>query len=165
MSPSRNRVTHHAPPREGVEAVSKILATVREEDAPLVELRTGGRVATVPAALLHVIEAATQAFAAGEPVAVIREADDLTTLEAAALLGVSRPHFVALLNREGIPYHMVGTHRRIAARDLLAYKATRAAEAEAAFQALFTISEEAGLYDQDLYVEPEPGQDETGAAA
>ncbi len=56
----------------------------------------------------------------GETVNVVQD-EDLSTTEAAKLLGVSRPFLVKLLERGRIPFHRVGHDRRIAVSDLLAY--------------------------------------------
>lgn len=48
-----------------------------------------------------------------------------TTAEAAEMLGVSRQFLVNLLEAGDIPYHKVGTHRRIYVQDLMKYKAKR----------------------------------------
>ena len=51
------------------------------------------------------------------------EADQLlTTGQAAALLGVTRPTLVAWLKAGRIPYHRAGTHRRIRRCDVLTYR-------------------------------------------
>ena len=53
---------------------------------------------------------------------VIPENEVLTTQAAANVLGVSRPHFVSLLDNDEIPYHTVGTHRRVHFGDVNAYR-------------------------------------------
>jgi len=45
-------------------------------------------------------------------------AADLTTTQAAALLGVSRPHLIGLIEDGVMPCRMVGSHRRLARRDV-----------------------------------------------
>lgn len=62
---------------------------------------------------------------AGHSVTVLQSKHELTTVEAARVLGVSRQYFVQLLAKEEIPFHMAGTHRRVYIRDLLAYKTKR----------------------------------------
>ena len=43
---------------------------------------------------------------------------DLTTTQAAAVLGVSRPHLIGLIDDGLLPCHRVGSHRRLARRDV-----------------------------------------------
>ena len=45
-------------------------------------------------------------------------ATDLTTTQAAAVLGVSRPHLIGLIDDGLLPCRMVGSHRRLARRDI-----------------------------------------------
>lgn len=62
---------------------------------------------------------------AGKSVTLLQSRAQLTTVEASKLLGMSRQHLITLLDKGEIPYHMVGTHRRIYAREALAYKSKR----------------------------------------
>jgi excisionase family DNA binding protein len=56
---------------------------------------------------------------------LIPEERQLTTQSAAELLGMSRPYLIRLLDAGEMPYHLVGKHRRIALRDVLAYAKRR----------------------------------------
>ncbi len=62
---------------------------------------------------------------AGKSVTLLQSNVQLTTVEAAKLLVVSRQFLVGPLERGDLPHHMVGTHRRVYARDVLAFKARR----------------------------------------
>ena len=52
---------------------------------------------------------------------MITEDETLTPQAAANFLGVSRQHFVDLLEEDEIDFHYVGTHRRVYFRDLKEY--------------------------------------------
>jgi excisionase family DNA binding protein len=70
---------------------------------------------------------------------------DLTTQEAAGLLNVSRPFLIGLLESGELPYHNVGTHRRVRFADLMTYKKRRDAESEATLRELSVLSHDMNL--------------------
>jgi excisionase family DNA binding protein len=90
----------------------------------------------------------------GQSVTIVQNDAQLTTVEAARLLGVSRQFLVKVLERDEIPHHMVGTHRRIYFRDLLAYKTKRDSRRLKILDELTRAEAEDGLYD----LEPPDGR-------
>ena len=80
--------------------------------------------------------------ASGREVSVDAQETELTTTQAAEILNVSRPHLVKLLENGDIPFHKVGSHRRVYRRDVLAYKQDQRREAEDAMQKLADQAQE-----------------------
>ena len=68
--------------------------------------------------LMHVLEA----MAAGRGITLIPENAELTTVQAADVLNVSRPFLIKLLDENAIPHRKVGKHRRVRMEDVMAYK-------------------------------------------
>lgn len=85
---------------------------------------------------------------AGNGVTVIPMHAELTTVEAAEILNVSRPFLIKQIEAGALPHHMVGTHRRLRLADVLAYRDRADAEAEDALAAMATEAEDLGLYDE-----------------
>jgi excisionase family DNA binding protein len=90
--------------------------------------------------LAHVLES----LADGQGVQIMPNNVMLTTQQAADAINVSRPYLIDLLERENIPYEMVGTHRRIDFADLLEYKRQDDQRRRAAADEVTAIGEDLG---------------------
>lgn len=106
-----------------------------------------GESVELPATVRTLIAEIARNMEVGKSVSVVAENHELTTQRAANLLGVSRPFFVRLLEERKLPFHRVGSHRRVYLADLLEYKAKRDAVRHNAIKSLAREDAEAGTYD------------------
>lgn len=100
---------------------------------------------TIPSAAFRLLVTILAEMAAGNAVRLIPHHAELTTQEAAELLNVSRPYLVRLLDEGRIPFHRVGTHRRVLFGDVMTYKAEHRCARGAALDALSRLDQELGL--------------------
>lgn len=106
-----------------------------------------GTVLDLPQPVLEALAEFLEAAADGERAMVLRSPEDLTTEQAAAILGVSRPTVVRLVDAGKLPARLVGTHRRLALGDVLAHRETTAEKRRVALDEMTREAEELGLYD------------------
>jgi excisionase family DNA binding protein len=83
----------------------------------------------------------------GDAVTIVPVQAELTTTQAAELLSVSRPFLIKLLERGEMPFHMVGTHRKIDARDVTNYKMKRMTKRRATLNAIAARDEDLEIND------------------
>jgi excisionase family DNA binding protein len=105
--------------REEVETYQKLRAAEAKLVGP------DGRAETLPNNLYSFLLRLLADLRAGQSVTLLQSRHEFTTIEASKVLGMSRQFLVRLLEKGEIPFHKVGTHRRIYARDVMAYKAKR----------------------------------------
>lgn len=82
------------------------------DDVPPVQL---------PPAALKLIGQLLGLMSDGRPVTLMPAKQELTTVEAAHYLNVSRPFVIKEIEEGRLPYRKVGTHRRIAFDELVEY--------------------------------------------
>lgn len=105
----------------------------------------GSETVTIPTVAFRLLVRILAEMASGNAVRLIPHQAELTTQEAAELLNVSRPYLVRLLDDGRIPFHRVGTHRRVLFKDLMAYRAEHTRARRAALDELTRLDQELGL--------------------
>ena len=99
----------------------------------------------VPPAALKLIGQLLGAMSEGRPIALMPSSQELSTVEAAHFLNVSRPFVIKEIEAGRLPHRMVGTHRRVAFEDLIAYARKMRERQEAALERLAENARELGL--------------------
>lgn len=99
----------------------------------------------LPASAAQLLIDILDEMAQGNAVTLMPIHAELTTFQAANILSVSRPHLVKLLDQGKIPFHRVGTHRRILAEDVLAYKREKMENRRKVLDELAELDQELGI--------------------
>ncbi|QJE00051.1 helix-turn-helix domain-containing protein [Massilia forsythiae] len=105
----------------------------RLEDSPVLKL---------PPTVLRLFADMLGSLAQGHAITIMPKELYVSTQEAAMFLNVSRPYLIRLLEDGKIPYHKVGTHRRIKFEDAVAYKDQRQKASRDALQELADQAQE-----------------------
>lgn len=108
--------------REQKEIVD-IYTKLREAEAKLIG--PDGKAEILPNNLYSFLLRLLADLRAGHSVTLLQNSHELTTVEAGKILGMSRQFLIQLVEKGEIPFHLVGTHRRLYVRDVLAYKSKR----------------------------------------
>jgi excisionase family DNA binding protein len=143
-------------PKTQAEQIRELRRFVQQGGAKLVA--SDGRQIEIPEPVHDLLLAILKNLQAGKAISIVPEHQQLTTQRAADILGVSRPFLVGLLESGQIPFHMVGSHRRIYLRDLLDYKRQRDQARHEAINNMARAEMEAGTYDN--VVLPDGAEDE-----
>ena len=110
------------PTTTDIEAAKQLSRLFSQQDVHItVKTETAG--VELPSGLVKLMLEVMTQIAKGQRVQIIPKDMDLTTAETADLLNVSRPYIVQLLGEGKLPFHMVGSHRRVKLEDALEFKA------------------------------------------
>lgn len=115
-----------------------------------VRVSIGDETSLVPPEVAAAIGETLGRLAQGDSVVIGSTRSEVTTGQAAQMLGISRTYVCTLVDEGVLPCRYVGTHRRIKTSDVLAYGGRRRAERRAALDELSRLTAEAGLYDDDF---------------
>ena len=126
--------------------ILSVYAKLREVEARLIG--PDGKTETLPNNLYSFLLRLLADLHAGDPITILQSRHELTTVEAGKIVGVSRQFLVQLLEKGEISFHMVGTHRRIYVRDVLAYKVKRDASRRKTLDDLAKHEYAEGTYDR-----------------
>ncbi|MDM8359547.1 excisionase family DNA-binding protein [Pandoraea communis] len=99
----------------------------------------------VPPAALKLIGQLLGAMSEGRSILLSPANREFTTVEAANLLNVSRPFLIKEIEAGRLRHRMVGTHRRIAFEDLMAYRDDMRSKQTTALERMADNARELGL--------------------
>lgn len=99
----------------------------------------------VPPQALKVIAQVLGAMSERRPIVLMPSKQEVSTVEAANFLNVSRPFVIKEIEQGRLPHRMVGTHRRIAFDDLLQYAEAMRARQQSALNRMADNARELGL--------------------
>lgn len=135
MSMSGTTETRIAPSDLSDEQLQSLFRVVEEGGKPLL-IGKDGETIELPKALNDLLVSIVEAMRRKEAVFMMHENEAFTTQAAANFLGISRQYFVRLLEEGRIPFHHVGTHRRVFFKDLVEYQRARSRDRRAKLDAM-----------------------------
>ena len=96
--------------------------------------------------MVQLLERLFSEIAQGKAVDIVALDAELSTQQAADILKVSRPFLVKLVDSGELSYRLVGTHRRVLLKEVLAYKESMHRKSQEAMAELAKLSRDMGTY-------------------
>lgn len=132
--------------RESGRALSTVLLTRAEtQQIDFHDEKGAVRTVRIPTSALRLLVDVLTEIGQGNAVSIIPIHAELTTQEAADVLNVSRPFLVQLLEKGEMPFHKIGTHRRVRYQDVIEYKKRIDTERRKALDELAAEAQELGM--------------------
>ena len=149
--PPAKRVNVVDPP-EDLDEMLELARFMESHAAPAVLLGPDGEQIPLPMAAYDVLRQVVNAMQRGDSVSVEPIDRQLTTQQAASILGVSRNTLIRLLEEHELPFERPGEprHRRLRLNDVLAYRERKRADRHGRLGDMTRQASEDGLYDTDV---------------
>ena len=135
---------------ESIAAIRKNLGALKEYLAKgqTAGIKLGkGKEILLPESLVNLLLQAFTKAADGKKIVIVEEDEEVSPEKAAEFLRVSRPFLVKKLDAGEVPFHWVGSHRRILMSDLVMYKRKRRERSQEILSQMREEAEELGLYE------------------
>lgn len=134
------------------EQLKSLFQVVRGGAIPTLIDADGNRI-ELPKTLNDLLVAVVAAMMRKEAVFLMHESEAFTTQAAANYLGVSRQYLVRLLEDGMMPFHRVGTHRRVLFKDLREFRHERSRTRKAGLDKMTEDLVKAEVYDRFVPLE------------
>ncbi len=140
---------HIVEPPEDLNGVVELARFLERHPVTAVRLGAGAEQVPLPRPVYEMLRHVVNAMERGASVSVEPLDKQLTTQQAADLLGVSRSTVVRLLEERELPFERFGPsrHRRLRLHDVLAYRGRKRVERRSRLDELTRQAEEDGLHD------------------
>ncbi len=128
--------------------LSRRLSSLSPKDLVKVLIRAADRSSStmeLPRPAVDLLIRMLNEMASGNAVSLLPIHAELSTQEAAGILGVSRPFLVQQMESGEIPFRKIGTHRRARFKDIVAYKRRKDAAREKSLDQLAAQAQELKL--------------------
>jgi excisionase family DNA binding protein len=147
MKMTENRFDPSALTSRQLRELDRLSEAVLADERPALVGREGVRL-ELPEPIFNLLARVVRTMREGKAVVLLPESESMTTQAAADFLGVSRPFVVDLLEKDAMPHHKVGTHRRVYLKDLMKYQRQRDTRHRATLDDLRRKVDAAGLYEK-----------------
>ena len=143
------RELHVVDPPQDLDDMLELARFLENHSAPAVLVGPDGEQIPLPMPAYEVLRTVVNAMERGASVSVEPVDRQLTTQQAADLLGVSRNTLVRLLDEHELPFERLGEsrHRRLRLHDVLAYRERKRTDRRSRLDELTRQAAEDGLYD------------------
>lgn len=150
-TPISSRQAQVVEPPHDLEEMLKLANFLEQNSAPAMLLGPDGEQIALPLPAYEALRRVVSAMQRGESVSLEPIDRQLTTQQAATLLGISRNTLVRLLDEHELLFERLGEsrHRRLRLHDVLAYRDRKRDERRSRLDEMTRQANDDGLYDVD----------------